>query len=428
MPKVWVLFTNNLRVRDNTVLDAACKSWNQVLPMYFHNTRENKIEIYGMRRVWPFRAKFLCESLENLSTNLEKLWAQLAIIRWEYITELADFIVSHKLTKVYIQETVGIDEYNELQELKSILEKQNITLYTIWDHTLVYPDDMPFAVSDLPQVFTVFRKWVEKNSDIIDPLVIPIHSDFISINSIETLTLEDFWYSDVESDGRRVLDFRWGEDEAWARLQHYFWDTQSLSIYKETRNGLIWADYSSKFSAWLSLWCISARSIYTEVKKYEKYIKKNNSTYWLIFELLWRDFFQFVFLHDRMRFFRDFTSEIEALSSESDRRKFEKWKEGRLWVPFVDANMRELALTGFMSNRGRQNVASYLVNDLELDWRLWATYFESQLIDYDVASNWGNWAYVAWVGNDPRENRYFNIERQQSMYDWDSAYRKIWST
>ena len=427
MPKVWVLFTNNLRVRDNTVLNAACKSGNQVLPMYFHNTREAKAETYSMRKIWPFRAKFLCESLENLSANLKKLGARLAIIKWENISKLADYIISRKLTKVYMQEAVWIDEYNELQELKNILKKHYISLYTIWDHTLVYPDDMPFTISDLPQVFTVFRKWVEKHSQILEPLEVPHHRDFIHLDDDESLSLNDFWYSDVMTDNRWVLEFRWGEDEAWVRLQHYFWETQSLSTYKETRNGLIWADYSSKFSAWLSCWCISARSIYAEVKKYEKCIKKNSSTYWLVFELLWRDFFQFVFLQDRMRFFRDFTSESEVLNSESNRRKFEKWKDGRLWVTFVDANMRELALTGFMSNRGRQNVASYLVNDLKLDWRLGATYFERQLVDYDVASNWGNWAYVAWVGNDPQENRYFNIERQQSMYDKDCEYRKLWA-
>ena len=79
--------------------------------------------------------------------------------------------------------------------------------------------------------------------------------------------------------------------------------------------------------------------------------------------------------------------------------------------------MRELNATGFMSNRGRQIVASFLVNDLGIDWTWGASYFESQLVDYDVCSNWGNWMYVGGVGNDPRENRYFNILRQASNYD-----------
>jgi deoxyribodipyrimidine photo-lyase len=109
-----------------------------------------------------------------------------------------------------------------------------------------------------------------------------------------------------------------------------------------------------------------------------------------------------------------------------DSQKLQDWIEGTTGIDFVDANMIELKLTGFMSNRGRQNVASYLCNDLKLDWRLGATYFEQQLIDYDVCSNWGNWAYLAAVGNDPRDNRYFNIEKQSQTYDKNKEYRNLW--
>jgi deoxyribodipyrimidine photo-lyase len=112
--------------------------------------------------------------------------------------------------------------------------------------------------------------------------------------------------------------------------------------------------------------------------------------------------------------------------SNKNKTQLESWINGTTGVDFVDANMLELKLTGFMSNRGRQNVASYLCNDLKLDWRYGAAYFEQQLIDYDVSSNWGNWAYLAGVGNDPRGNRYFNIEKQASDYDKNKAFRKLW--
>jgi len=104
----------------------------------------------------------------------------------------------------------------------------------------------------------------------------------------------------------------------------------------------------------------------------------------------------------------------------------DRWINGKTGVDFVDANMNELRLTGFMSNRGRQNVASYLCNDLQLDWRYGAAYFEQELIDYDVASNWGNWAYLAGVGNDPRGNRYFDIAKQARQYDAGGEYRRLW--
>ena len=99
---------------------------------------------------------------------------------------------------------------------------------------------------------------------------------------------------------------------------------------------------------------------------------------------------------------------------------------GRTGYPFIDANMRELLHTGFMSNRGRQNVASFLVRDLGLDWRLGAMHFERLLLDYDPASNYGNWQYAAGVGSDPREDRYFNIVKQASSYDPDCEYIRLW--
>jgi len=109
-----------------------------------------------------------------------------------------------------------------------------------------------------------------------------------------------------------------------------------------------------------------------------------------------------------------------------DMTKFKAWRDGRTGVPFIDANMRELKETGWMSNRGRQNVASFLIKDLGLDWRLGAEWFESQLLDHDVCSNYGNWNYAAGIGNDPRENRKFNIVKQGLDYDTDGDYVRLW--
>ncbi|WP_273567781.1 FAD-binding domain-containing protein [Maribacter halichondriae] len=102
-----------------------------------------------------------------------------------------------------------------------------------------------------------------------------------------------------------------------------------------------------------------------------------------------------------------------------------KWIEGTTKEPFVNANMKEIAKTGWMSNRGRQNVASFWAKELEQDWRIGAAYFESLLIDYDVHSNWGNWMYQSGVGNDPRD-RNFNIKRQAEMYDANGKFQNLW--
>ena len=105
---------------------------------------------------------------------------------------------------------------------------------------------------------------------------------------------------------------------------------------------------------------------------------------------------------------------------------FEKWARGETGVPFVDASMRELLHTGWMSNRSRQNVASFLVKDLHLDWRMGAEWFESLLLDHDVSSNYGNWNYSAGIGTDPRLDRKFNVVKQALDYDPDGEFVKLW--
>lgn len=197
-------------------------------------------------------------------------------------------------------------------------------------------------------------------------------------------------------------------------------------------------DYSSKFSAWLANGSLSPRYVYEEVRRYEAERTQNESTYWLIFELYWRDYFRFVGLKFGNRIFqRRGLKNADPAGGRADKRAkngrskgaeavFEKWRLGQTGVPLIDANMRELLATGFMSNRGRQNVAKFLVQELHLDWRQGAAWFESQVLDYDVCSNWGNWLYMAGVGNDPRENRYFHILKQATNYDPEGEYVKHW--
>ncbi len=223
-----------------------------------------------------------------------------------------------------------------------------------------------------------------------------------------------------------LLSFQGGEMAGKSRVKEYIWDSDSLKTYKETRNEMLGTNYSSKFSAWLSFGCLSPRYIYEEVQKYEQTRVKNDSTYWLIFELLWRDFFRFICSkHGNKIFYKSGLQEL-YLPWLEDWERFNLWCEGKTGYPLVDANMRELAATGFMSNRGRQNVASFLSKNLGIDWCMGAEWFESLLIDYDVCSNWGNWNYTAGVGNDARGFRYFNIPKQSKDYDPKGDYLRHW--
>ena len=240
--------------------------------------------------------------------------------------------------------------------------------------------------------------------------------------------LPDLGLAAPKFDQRAVLSFKGGETAGLARLNNYIWSQNCLKDYKQTRNGMLGADYSSKFSPWLALGCLSPRFIYEQVKEYEAQRVKNDSTYWLVFELLWRDFFRFICVKHGNHIFRQSGLQGIKLTWKEDWERFKLWQEGLTGFPLVDANMRELAATGFMSNRGRQNVASFLTKNLGINWQMGAEWFASLLIDYDVCSNWGNWNYTAGVGNDARGFRYFNIPKQSRDYDPKGEYIRHWLT
>ena len=286
---------------------------------------------------------------------------------------------------------------------------------------------MPFSIKTIPDVFTDFRKKTEKESKIRPCIAQPtqIKSPVLPQTKIPTIT--ELGLELTPLDSRSVLQFKGGEKEALNRLNHFFYEIKALGTYKETRNEMIGESYSSKFSPWLALGCISARTIYFEIKKYETLFGSNSSTYWLIFELMWRDYFRFMFKKHQTKFFiSSGIKENKKMNTNANATLIAYWINGNTSSDFINANMIELKLTGFMSNRGRQNVASYFCNELNLDWRIGAAYFEQQLIDYDVSSNWGNWAYIAGVGNDPRGHRFFNIEKQANEYDKKMEYRNLW--
>ena len=163
-----------------------------------------------------------------------------------------------------------------------------------------------------------------------------------------------------------------------------------------------------------------------EIRRYESERTANESTDWLFFELLWRDYFHFWVRRWQGRAFKASGVLGRTPCGARDRDSFAAWCDGTTGEPFVDAGMRELRATGQLSNRARQNVASWLARTAGIDWRWGAAWFESQLIDFDVGPNWGNWQYVAGVGNDPR-NRVFDVRGQAERYDGDGAYRARWA-
>lgn len=423
MTTALVWFRNDLRLHDHEALSKAISSHDLVIPFYCFDELQFSDDLYGFKKTDAIRAQFLLESVQNLKDNLKKIGSDLVIRFGNPAQEIRHLVKECAVDQIFAYKEITSEEKEVEQQLAQLID---VKVNYSFGSTLFHVNDLPFHFNETPKVFTAFRKAVEKKSKVRELFPMPTF-----IKSPENLEwgsipkLADLGLKIQPIDKRSVIDFKGGEDEAMSRLRHYFYDTEKLSIYKETRNGLIGADYSSKLSVWLWNGCISPRRIYWEVANYEKNIKKNQSTYWLVFELIWRDFFKYIGLKHGTDIFK-----LKGINGKSEKWKedkslFEKWASGTTGIPFIDANMRELNLTGFMSNRGRQNVASFFVTELCLDWRMGAAYFESKLLDYDVTSNYGNWMYIAGVGNDPRD-RYFNVILQAKRYDSKGDYIRLW--
>lgn len=422
---VW--FKTDLRLLDNEALVKAIAQSEQIVPIYCFDDSQYETTAYGFKKTGNYRAQFLLESLQDLDASLRKIGSGLLILKGKPEIEIPKIVAEFKAHKVFAKREVAFEEKQTEKKVQEELFKLRCELETFSTSTLYHAEDLPFSIKDIPDVFTVFRKKTEQDAAARSIFNRPSAIASPSIPELVLPTLKELGLKFSKIDSRTAIQFKGGETQAMKRLHHYFFETKSLSVYKETRNGMVGANYSSKFSAWLALGCISPRAIYQQIKKYENENGANDSTYWLVFELLWRDFFRFMFKKHQTKFFLYSGIKTDKENSMSVNKKLlSQWINGTTDSDFINANMLELKQTGFMSNRGRQNVASYFCNELNLDWRIGAAYFESQLIDYDVCSNWGNWAYLAGVGNDPRKHRYFNIEKQAKDYDKDRAFRDLW--
>ena len=425
--KAILWFKTDLRLNDNETLIKAISQAEKIIPVYCFDDSHFKTTSYGFKKTGSFRAQFLLESLIDLDKNLRELGSGLLILKGKPETEIPKIVQQYKAQKVFAKREVAFEEKATEARLQQELFRLRCELETISTSTLYHAEDLPFSIKNIPDVFTNFKNKIEKDSLVRKTFQKPIKINSPEIPLLQLPSLEELNLKKIEIDNRAAIQFKGGESQALKRLNHYFYDTRLLSKYKETRNEMVGIDYSSKFSAWLSMGCISPRYIYSEAKKYELQFGSNDSTYWLIFELLWRDFFRFMFKKYQTKFFQFSGITNEEVNSKNTNKKIlSHWLEGTTNSDFVNANMIELKLTGFMSNRGRQNVASFFCNELNMDWRIGAAYFEEQLIDYDVCSNWGNWAYIAGVGNDPKKHRYFNIEKQASDYDKKKIFRNLW--
>jgi len=421
---VW--FRNNLRTTDQQSLTQATAGDLPVIGLYCFDPRQFEMTDYGFRKTEKFRAKFLIESVTDLKHQLEKLNIPLIVRHAMPEDALAHIADNFTIKELFYQREWTQEEHEVEQAVKAVLLDTNF--HAVYDQFLFHPDDVTYENwQQIPEVFTHFRKKCQKNAKVRALADQPKANESLPECKLfsEIPTLQDLGLEDFEVDPRSAFPFNGGSTAAKERIDHYFWKSHKLKYYKKTRNGLIGTDYSSKLSAWLANGSISAREVYHQVKQFEKEIKKNQDTYWLIFELIWRDYFKYISLKHGNKIFQLHGLKNQKYEWRADDVALREWINGNTPEDFVNANMLEIRETGYMSNRGRQNVNSYWAKEWKQDWRIGAAYFEAMLVDYDVHSNWGNWMYNSGVGNDPRDRK-FNIQRQAERYDANKKYQQLW--
>ncbi|MCV6588249.1 MAG: DASH family cryptochrome [Marinobacterium sp.] len=411
------LFSRDLRLDDNPALLQACQS-ERLLCVYCVDRRWFRAERYQTRAMGALRWQFLRQSLEALQQQLAKRGQTLLVVHGEPTQQLARLIQLYSVDQLSCGHTVGYDERHSLQQLKARFPR--LHLCETDNYTLFDQQQLPFSITELPDSYSKFRRQVEQlsvNTPLAAPDLLPPPPPLLqSQDKLPSLSPGFDQHS----------DFNGGESAAWQHMQHYF-ASNAPGHYKATRNALDGWQNSSKFSPWLNSGCLSVRRLLATLQQYEARHGANDSTQWLYVELLWREYFQWLALKQGVSLFRFRGLRNQPPLTSFYPEQFTRWCQGTTPWPLVNACMNELRRTGYLSNRGRQIVASALVNELQLDWRYGAAWFEQQLVDYDVAVNWGNWQYIAGVGVDPRGGRHFNLDKQTSQFDPDGTYRKHWA-
>lgn len=424
-------FRNDLRLEDNPALHQACQRAGHLLFVYCHRSASVATR-WNVPRTSPHRQHFLRSGLTDLATQLVSHGSQLLEVEGDPAQVLLALAHSIGVTTIHCEEIAAPEEQGDLASLRAA----GLTVEALWQSSLLDPAALPFPCAALPDVFTNFRILIEReqvapSAPLARPTTIPpLPPTFEALAetwAVVPYVLQDAHLATARSSFPYALPaFYGGPSAATEHLRQYF-GGELAHTYKLSRNGLTGVDYSTKFSPWLACGALSARLVCAALRQFEAEHGANDSTYWIWFELMWRDYFRFLHLQHGGALYR--AQGLSSLSQPShDAHRFEAWCQARTSEPLVNAGMTELSATGYLSNRLRQIVASYLVHDLGCDWRAGAAWFEAQLIDYDVYSNQGNWLYVAGRGTDPRNGRRFNLQKQMRDHDPDGAYRRLWAT
>ena len=421
--KILVWFRNDLRLHDNEMLVEAIAKSDAILPVYILDPRQFVETKYGTLKTGTISAQFILESVIGLRNALKQIGGNLLIATGSPEEIIPQFVQEYEITEVYHHREVAREETHISTLVENALWKLRINLKHFIGHTLYNKEDLPFPIKDIPDTFNQFKKKIERDSIIKPCFLAPDRINVAEVIDWGTLSsLEELGLAPQIKDQRSDFEFSGGETEGLAHLQKVIVAMQQAA----TSKNLILA---SKLSAWLAMGSLSPRKVYWEIKKMEGMQNTKAMFNHILLGLLWRDYFRFMFKKYGNTFFNPngFGSQ-GPVDIENEQENFNKWKTGQTGFAVVDAVMTELNQTGFISNIARQTAALYLINNLEVSWVFGAAYFEEKLIDYNPASNWGNWANVAGVGNDQKTKSAFDLDKNIKNLDPKGNYAIIWAS
>ena len=394
------LFHRDLRIEDNIGLIDALNNSKEVIPCFIYDSN-----LIKKLKEAKFRWNFLNESLLDLDENFKKKGIRLQIV--EGITEksLEKIVKKHKIESIFSNTDFSNYSQKRDEKIYQMCKKNKITFHSSLDFLLHNPHDIK-TNEDSP--YTIYSFFYKKAK------IFPTRN--VTKNTKKNYSNEIISNSSIIKPEITDLEIKGGRKEALKILKNL----ESFTDYDKVRDfpGL---NQTTLLSAHNKFGTISIRETYAQIKE----VLGINHT--IMGEIYWREFFNYILFHFPYVEKKSFKQKFQDIPWKNSEESLKKWKEGQTGFPIVDAGMRQLNLTGFMHNRVRMIVASFLTKDLHIDWRLGERYFAEKLIDYDTAVNSGNWQWAASTGCDAVPYfRIFNPWRQQERFDLNCNYIKKW--
>lgn len=400
MKKAIFWFRRDLRLEDNKGLFHALNSGNKVIPIFIFdkNILKNFSDPYDLR------VKFIFERIKNLQNILASYGSDLKIFYSNPIEAFKSLLNSEKnIEAVFCNRDYEPSAIQRDKQVADLLFKHRISFHTFKDHLIFEGNEVLKSDAKPYTVFTPYKnKWLQifTAKDCAHFHSEKLISNFIQEKFDNKITLELMGYKD------RNFEFPIAQIKK-----------SLLKDYDKNR------DFPA-FEA-TSLQGMHLRFGTLSVRKYVKEARQINDV-WLS-ELIWREFFSQILFHFPNVVNQEFKEKYRSIKWQNNKKLFNLWAAGQTGFPIVDAGMRELNATGYMHNRVRMITASFLIKDLQMDWRLGEAYFAQKLLDYDLASNNGNWQWASSSGCDAAPYfRIFNPESQLEKFDPNLIYVKKW--